>query len=263
MLNKEIIELLNRLVGVSMSTAEKYLVDNRLYGKYTLNKNGKTAENIVAMIIGERFPSNRPGADFTKFEVKSIDVKKIKNGDSRTKGDTPICKLKETEKDFLTSNTWNKTENLVLVLIYNDLIDDIKYFNGTSFKSILKKDYKNCLNKGSRNKSDILVRKGFKDGDVIMIKNSESIKLSNTIINSKNIITDQYTYISELFENKVDEYQAYVINNNTNPIDRLRNLHNKLKELRLTKSEVLDLAIVHKEIGETLNVFIEELKEAC
>jgi len=169
-------------------------------------------------------PGAFKGSDFTQFEIKTIQVKFTKrDGLVRTCGDTPIADL-TVSKNFESSNVWNKIKSVVSVLVYNDVIIDILYFNGGIFKSQLESDYFAML-KGENNhtrkdgktwrqvegkKNKYLARKDFKNStSSVMMMGSQMIELSNSISKSSfKPINDQNTYLTRLLTEKINFYKS-------------------------------------------------------
>lgn len=185
MLNRKQKENLSPLIGVDIKEVDKYLIKSGVYDKSI--KNCYVVENAIAVLLNEDLPSTVKGRDFKDYEVKTLSVKRLKNGEFRTKGDTQISKY-EYSSDLLETNLWDKLEKIILVLHIDDKIVDIKYLCNTGKLKQLQKEYSNCSKEDHRSLNKMLVRKGFNKNnpdskdDMIMIKGSEAILQSESIV---------------------------------------------------------------------------------
>lgn len=249
-LQKEIIDKLQILKGLNMCKAYNFLNKNKL-----TNKEVGCVENIVAIILDRSLPKGDKGSDFIDFEVKSISANILKrSGELRTKGDTPISKFDPNDKDFFSSNIWDKTKSILIPIIHNNIIIDLRYFNATwnGYNDIMKNDYDRLLIGKPRKKESILVRKHFKAGDSIMIKGSLAIFLSKSIFNDmNNIIEDQESYIEYHFGDKIENYHKLL-----GPDDIIINNFKKLNdEERIKIMNILSIIHKEKELSEIDNTF--------
>lgn len=179
MLNK-----ISQLIGLDIKELDKYLIDNGVYEKAV--KSCHTVENAVAVLLDEDLPRTKKGRDFNSFEVKTLNVKRIGNGEFRTKGDTQISKYEYTS-ELLETNLWDKLKKIILVLHIDNKVVDVRYLDNSSKLKELQKEYLNFTKPGHRKLNSLIVRKGFnkinpdsKD-DMIMIKGSEAIIKSISI----------------------------------------------------------------------------------
>jgi hypothetical protein len=122
--------------------------------------------------------------------------------------------------------------NTVVTFVYhiNNIIVDIRIFDGEKYKNILESDYK--LIKSNRNSETKILTLKKKTG-LIQIKKSMDIFLSKSIIKNKklNNISDQDVYIKNLFFNRLFDYYH---NEKIKPILREEKQVNKLEE-RVTR----------------------------
>lgn len=214
---KNQIEKLQSLVGINTKEAFKFLEKNDLIPKNIHSKKlrGIVVENLVALLIDEKAPGLKKGKDFSKFEVKTVQVKYNKKDHSiRTCGDTSISELSKRKTCFYNSNIWDKTKSIISVLVNDDVIVDVLHFDGDKYKGQLKADFDNLyLGKnnfdredgkkwreveGSKNK--LLVRKDYENTSRVMIKGNLIIDLSNSVASNPNIKIDkQSKYLETLF----------------------------------------------------------------
>ena len=220
------IKSLQSLIGINTKEAFNYLVNKRIMEKSTFNDKarGRTVENIIALLINRDLPGSYKGSDFTEFEIKTIQIKYTKRENLiRTCGDTPISKFEKHETNFNTSNIWDKVKSVLSVLVYEDTIVDVLYFNGELHKDQLKSDYENLFlgennfyrkdNKtwreveGKNNK--YLARKDYKDlSSSVMMMGNKMIDLSESICESPNLVIDNQDYYFEtLLSDKISSYK--------------------------------------------------------
>ena len=201
----EIIEKLQALKGLNLDVAYNIFREQKLDVK-----RAGFVENPIALLIGRDLPKNERGMDFKGlFEVKEIKVKFLKNGEMRTGGDTNISSYIGSESNFFESNIWDKSNSILIVCVdENRIVVDVRFFDGEPFAEQMKSDYERIINLKNlcRKENEILV---FKTGfNSIMFKGNTALDLSESILSDEeNEITNQDSYIRDLFENKFSSYQ--------------------------------------------------------
>jgi hypothetical protein len=221
----EAIKSLQSLIGINTKEAFNYLVSKRFMENSTFNDKtrGRTVENIIALLLNRNLPGSYKGSDFIEFEIKTIQIQYTKRDKLiRTCGDTPISKF-ENEPNFDTSNIWDKLKSVLSVLVYEDTIVDVLYFNGEQHKAQLKSDYQNLFlgennffrkdNKtwreveGKNNK--YLARKDYKSSlSSVMMMGNKMIDLSQSVSVTPNVVIDnQVDYLETILGDKILNYK--------------------------------------------------------
>ena len=175
---------LQKLIGIDLNVAIKIFADkgnivtkNRGFNK----KVGGFAEELVALILDEKRPTSLKGRDFNNFELKSIKAKYVNSDRTnvgsllRDGGNTPISPFKKNEVDFTTSNIYDKVKKLVCVYHIDEIITDIRFFDGEELFETLRNDY-NLIAESKRTETELLTLKE-KNG-MIMIKKYGTIRHS-------------------------------------------------------------------------------------
>jgi hypothetical protein len=212
----ENLTILKKLIGINTMNLHKYLKSNRiLFSEYSTKSRGTAVENAIALLISESLPGNQKGPDFNDFEVKTVQIKWTGLKEMRTCGDTFISKVHSQEVDFMISNTWKKLKSMISVIVYEDVIIDILYFCGDSYKGQLASEYSNILCgennffrkdkktwrqvEGVSNK--LLVRKDYKNGNqMVSMPGNNVLKLSESVCGGfSRDIDNQDDYLRELF----------------------------------------------------------------
>lgn len=225
-MKKEFIKL-QSLVGINTRVAFDYLVDKKFMPKSDFNdkSRGRTVENIIALLLDKTLPGTYKGSDFSQFEIKTIQVKYTKkDGLVRTCGDTPISEFNKNDLDFNTSNIWDKVKSVVSVLVHDDIIVDVLYFNGELYREQLKSDYEALFlgennhtrkdgktwrsSEGKNNK--YLARKDYKNyTSSVMMMGNQMIDLSKSVSDSPNLVIDnQPLYLEQLLSEKISNYKV-------------------------------------------------------
>jgi len=218
---------LQSLVGINTKTAFDYLVDKKLMAKSDFNdrSRGRTVENIIALLLDKNLPGSYKGSDFSQFEIKTIQVKYTKrDGLVRTCGDTPISDFNKKDVDFNTSNIWDKIKSVISVLVHDDIIVDVLYFNGELYKNQLKSDYERLfLGENNHTRKDgktwrslegkenkYLARKDYKNyTSSVMMMGNQMIDLSNSVSETPNLVIDNQTsYLESLLSDKISNYKV-------------------------------------------------------
>jgi hypothetical protein len=208
---------------------------------------GRAVENIIAMLLDKNLPGSYKGSDFTQFEIKTIQVKYTKRDKlTRTCGDTPISEFNESDTNFETSNIWDKIKSVISVLVYEDIIVDVLYFDGELYKNQLESDY-NALFIGENNhrrkdgktwrseegkNNKYLARKDYKNyTSSVMVMGNNMIDLSKSISSSTNLtIDDQIGYLEFILGGKISNYKIKLKSSALSILDRL-NMTSDIKEL--------------------------------
>jgi len=213
-LSQDIITKLQSLIGIDMNIAKTLFAQ---YGIKPTHKNKDGfSENLIALILDRALPGTRKGSDFIEFEVKQIKCKRlIKSKELRALGDTPIANFEDG--NFFDSNCWDKTKSIIVVCIINDMIEDIRLFNGKSYKSVMEKDWE-LIQAGLRVNTQMFALKG--KWNQIQMKKHGCIKLSNSLTEGvNNNIINQKLYCSKLFEanlsRKEEEFKVKQKDNST------------------------------------------------
>ena len=220
---------LQSLVGINTKLAFDYLSDKRFMVKSDFNDRtrGRTVENIIALLLDKSLPSSYKGSDFSQFEIKTIQVKYTKRDSLlRTCGDTPISEFNKIEKDFDTSNIWDKVKSVISVLVHDNVIVDVLYFNGDSYKNQLKLDYESLfLGENNHTRTDgktwrssegkdnkYLARKDYKNyTSSVMMMGNHMIDLSKSVSESPNLVIDnQLDYLELLLADRIINYKTQV-----------------------------------------------------
>lgn len=217
---------LQSIVGINTNLAFDYLVDKKFMTKseFSDRSRGRVVENIIALLLDKSLPGSYKGSDFAQFEIKTIQVKYTKrDGLIRTCGDTPMSEFNKTDIDFNTSNIWDKVKSVISVLVHNDIIVDVLYFNGENYKSQLKSDYEALFlgennhtrkdgktwrsSEGKNNK--YLARKDYKNyTSSVMMMGNQMIDLSKSVSESPNLVIDnQSQYLETLLNDKISSYK--------------------------------------------------------
>lgn len=252
---QDIINKLRLLVGINTNTVKALFAQ---YGIKQLrkDKDGFT-ENLIALLLNKALPTNMKGMDFRGlFEVKQITTRQINSGALRVKGDTPIANLEEGE--FFASNVWDKTRKILCVLTLDDIIVDIRLFNGEKYKETMKKDW-DLIQEGLRTKTEMFSLKEKWNNQIQMKKNG-CILLSDSLTEGvDNGIVDQELYCSELFEENLAMREQEFKRETKTILDKVTSLldgHNvsiadlvKLRELLDSK---LEEAVGFKDVQDTL-----------
>ena len=218
---------LQSLVGINTKSAFDYFLDKKFMSKSEFNdkSRGRVVENTIALLLDKNLPGSYKGSDFTRFEIKTIQVKYTKrDGLIRTCGDTPISEFNRNEKDFNTSNIWDKVKSVISVLVHDDIIIDVLYFNGETYKKQLKSDYEALfLGENNHTRKDgktwrssdgknnkYLARKDYKNyTSSIMMMGNQMIDLSQSVSESPNLIIDnQSLYLETLLNDKISNYKV-------------------------------------------------------
>jgi len=202
------------LIGLDTNVAKK------LFAQYGIKpprkgRDGFT-ENLIALLLNKSRPTNKKGADFTGlFEVKQIAMTKTKlKQEYRTGGDTPLANLEEGE--FFESNLWDKTKKILCVCTDEDVIVDIRLFDGDRYKETMKRDW-DLLQAGMRTQTEMFSLK-VKWNNQVQMKKNGCLFLSESLTEGvNNNITDQELYCATLFEENLarreDEFKVAVRDN--------------------------------------------------
>ena len=218
---------LQSLLGINTKSAFDYFLDKKFMAKSEFNdrSRGRVVENVIALLLDKNLPGSYKGSDFTQFEIKTIQVKYTKrDGLIRTCGDTPISEFNRSDVDFNTSNIWDKVKSVISVLVHDDIIVDVLYFNGETYKSQLKSDYEALfLGENNQTRKDgktwrslegknnkYLARKDYKNyTSSIMMMGNQMIDLSQSVSESSNLIIDnQSQYLETLLNDKISNYKV-------------------------------------------------------
>lgn len=223
-------EILKGIIGIDLSVAipifQKYIdFTPRGYNKET----GGFPEELVAFLLNMRRPTNIKGADFKDIgEIKSV-KSRINNEKTKTKqdvvvflselgvniensktklrncGNPPISNF-EKDKTFFETNIYDKIKKIIFIYHLDNVIIDIRIFDGKKFKNILNDDYE-LIKNGKNSETKIITLKEATGS--IQIKKYMDIFLSDSIIESgfSNNIQSQEDYINELFLNKLINYK--------------------------------------------------------
>jgi len=240
---------LQSLVGIDTKLAFNYLIDKKFMAKSDFNdrSRGRTVENIIALLLGKTLPGTYKGSDFSEFEIKTIQVKYTKReGLLRTCGDTPISEFNKNELDFDTSNIWDKLKSVISILVHNDIIIDVLYFNGDLHKKQLKSDYSALfLGENNHNRKDgktwrssegknnkYLARKDYKNyTSSVMMMGNQMIDLSTSISDFPNLVIDnQLIYIEHLLSDRISNYKVQFKKSGLGLIEKLT-MVSDIKEL--------------------------------
>lgn len=244
------IEKLRVLIGINCINAIK--VFNKFYDTTFIprgyNKEiGGFPEELVAIILNEKRPTSFKGPDFSEFEVKSVKSKITKRkGEIRGEGDMPISNW-DNEKNFKNSNIWKKMKKMVIFYHIDNIIVDIRVFNGEKYFNILENDYE-LIREGKNKETTIITRKPN--------TNSIQVKKSFCIFNSYSLFYDDGCipkvngdvksddYILDLFiqyNKPIDAFEKIV--NNEKSLDNLQKMKNiieqKIKENNMFKMDNL------------------------
>jgi len=193
----DIINKLLTLIGLDTNVAKALFLQ---YGIKPPRKgrDGFT-ENLIALLLNKARPTNTKGADFQGlFEVKQIALTKTKvSQEYRTGGDTPLANLEEG--DFFESNLWDKTRRILCVCTDEDVIVDIRLFDGEKYKETMKSDW-DLLQAGMRMETEMFSLK-VKWNNQVQMKKNGCLFLSESLTEGvDNNITNQELYCAELFE---------------------------------------------------------------
>jgi ribosomal protein L23 len=206
-IQNEIINKLQVLKGIDLSIAY-----NIFKAKGLDVKQSGFVENLIAFILDRDLPKNEKGMDFKGlFEVKQIKVNILKrSGEMRTGGDTAISAFIRSEVNFFKSNIWDKTKSVLIVCVENDIVMDVRFFDGEVYKEEMESDYNAIRSNGagSRQSNSILVYKTKRNS--IMMKGNTALTMSESIIIEDNTIENQEEYIENLFGCKFCSYQERV-----------------------------------------------------
>lgn len=199
---------LSKLVGVDINAAFEILIKfgvmSRVCGDYN---RGKVVEILIALLMNEPLPGNIKGSDFEDFEVKTVKVKYNKTDYNKKYpipcGDPPICKFDTRDRHFESSNVWDKTYSIIFVLYHQDLIVDVRVFDGNNYREQLKKDFYTLFYGGSdwrqkwgRNNQILVLKSGW---DRVQFKSSSVGAYSSSISGGEIVhIDDQIGYLKEL-----------------------------------------------------------------
>lgn len=212
----EIIEKLQHLKGVNLDIVFQIFRQKKIESKYS-----GFVENLIAFLIDREFPREQLGMDFPGlFEVKEIKLKEYtrkgikynhtKSGKITTGGDTIISSYVSKETDFFESNIWDKSKNILIVLVDKDRnVVDVRLFDGEQHTDQMVKDYEIIKEHKNlrRSENEILV---FKTGrNSIALKGNTAIEKSRSIFHESNDSVDHEAYISNLIDSKFVFYHRY------------------------------------------------------
>ena len=244
------IKELQSIVGIDTREAFRYLVKNQIMVNSEFNdkSRGRTVENLIALLLNKPLPGTSKGSDFSEFEVKTVQIKYTKKEKLiRTCGDTPISDLDTNDTDFKESNIWNKTKSLICVLVYKDIITDIRHLDGEKHIEQFKSDYESLfLGENNHRRVDkktwrscegkynkYFARKDYQNypSSVMLIGNS-IVDLSESICEFTDlVIDDQTSYIESILKDKIINRHEVLSKNTQIPILKHLSLISDLEEL--------------------------------
>lgn len=253
-ITQDIINKLRLLIGIDTNIVKKLFAQ---YGikQYRKDKDG-FSENLIALLLNRSCPTNKKGMDFEGlFEVKQIACRQINSGALRVKGDTPIANLEEGE--FFASNVWDKTRKILCILTLEDVIVDVRLFDGEQYKETMKKDW-DLIQEGLRAKTEMFSLKEKWNNQIQMKKNG-CILLSDSLTEgTDNNIQNQELYCSELFEENLARREQEFKRTTKTALDKILTLLNgsislsDLMELRDRIDGDIEQALGFKDVKDVL-----------
>jgi hypothetical protein len=198
-------------------------------------------------------PKNKKGPDFEGYgECKSVKVKMFTESLNRNQkkyltdlnvninspnlskirgSGNPIISFFEKNSRFYNTNVWGKIKKVVFIYHFNDLITDIRIFDGVKYMRVLCEDYELIKN---NNNIDPKIFTLKKKTNTIQVKKNLDAFLSESIVpkDFSNNIVDQQQYIETIFKKKLEEYKE----NNVEEQERIENfIKNTANSTQLVK----------------------------
>lgn len=257
-------ECLLPLIGIDLVKIIPYLAKfNIIVNLKGYNKEiGGVPEDLVAFMLGKERSKNKKGPDFGELgECKSVKLKpnltkrklnvnqrnnlirlnvnleKCEKIKTRESGN-PIISTFNKNVDFFESNVWEKSKKIIYIFHRNNIIDDIKIFDGEKYKDFLFSDDNYIKN---NNNADTQIFTHKLKTNTIQMKLNMCQYLSDSIIpeDYTNNIINQDEYINNLLFEKVCTYKYDKENKqNLNIENKISSEEKKLSILKIRKIKI-------------------------
>lgn len=278
---------LSPIVGIDLKIAKEEIFSKYMYiNTRGYNKEiGGIVEDLVAFSFNTKRPTTKKGADFLFGECKSVKSKRLKdtklNSEQiknlkelgidtnditnkniyttlRNTGNPPIA-IFNKNVDFFDSILYKKLKTIIFVYHIDNIIEDIRIFDGMKYMDVMKNDYE-LIKNGKNSETKILTLKNVTQS--IQMKKFMDIFLSESIsYDVNNNIDNQFEYIFNLFFEKLYTYKYSISSEAIKRIEKNEKKIIKNKELIIKSNNIIsDLEKSNEEDRNSIKYEIENFQ---
>jgi hypothetical protein len=245
-----------------------------------IQKIGGFPEELYALVKDYARPKNKKGPDFEEGECKSVKIKyysdKLNRNQRKDLTDlgvnidspnlskirdsgNPIISFFEKNSRFYNTNVWGKIKKVVFIYHFNDIITDIRIFDGVKYMRVLCEDYELIKN---NNNIDTKIFTLKKKTQTIQVKKNLDAFLSESIITKgfSNNIVDQQQYIETIFKKKLEEYKENNVEEQERIENFIKNTANSTQLIKYAEMMVRSNKLTPSQLIELRDIFIKALK---